>query len=497
VIFLLSAPIYAAEIYITQTTSGGDTGADCANAHSAAWFDINAVGGNTYHLCSTFTGTANTTMLTIPVSGTAGNILEIKFETGAILTAPYWSTNGAIYGNAKNYITVDGGTNGIIRNTANGTSLANQQPSSGLLMSGSNLIIKNLTISNIYVNEGYTDEDVDQGGASSHGIDVISNGTGTVAVNNNTINGARIGIVFDFSSTGGQNVSIYSNTITEMCWGMYVTANDDANVTISNFNIYGNNISDWRRWAYPDISYHQDGIFISGYGTVTNTGINIYKNYIHGLAGGSVTASIYCTFDGTLLPGPVCNIYNNLLTTDATLGGTGLIGLAGGKTYYVYNNTFYGDGTGQAIYPGNADTIVNMGNNLISGYSRAIIGGNAGWSILANYNFYYNLTTEGWKWEDGAATYATLALWQAAGYDVNGYGITTDPLMVSPATGNFRLQVTSTAKDVGTATITPLTYADDYAGVSRPQGAAWDIGAYEYFIKSSIQGVQITGGSIH
>src|SRR5437763_1113012 len=87
VIILLFVPAAcaAADIYITQNTSGGDSGANCANAHSASWFNSNASGGNIYHLCGTFTGTAGQNMLVAP-AGSAGNTLTILFEPGAIMT---------------------------------------------------------------------------------------------------------------------------------------------------------------------------------------------------------------------------------------------------------------------------------------------------------------------------------------------------------------------------------------------------------------------------
>src|SRR5438093_5022735 len=47
----------------------------------------------------------------------------------------------------------------------------------------------------------------------------------------------------------------------------------------------------------------------------------------------------------------------------------------------------------------------------------------------------------------------------------------------SPSTFNFHLQSTSPAIDAGTTLASVMT---DYDGVTRPQGSAYDIGAYEY-----------------
>src|SRR5205085_10989525 len=50
-----------------------------------------------------------------------------RSETGAIATTPYWGANGFITASNQNYIVVDGGTDGSVTSTANGTNLANQQ----------------------------------------------------------------------------------------------------------------------------------------------------------------------------------------------------------------------------------------------------------------------------------------------------------------------------------------------------------------------------------
>jgi hypothetical protein len=53
----------------------------------------------------------------------------------------------------------------------------------------------------------------------------------------------------------------------------------------------------------------------------------------------------------------------------------------------------------------------------------------------------------------------------------------TDPLFVSPSTLDFRLQAGSPAIDAGLALNIVL---NDFLGTLRPQGAGWDIGAYEF-----------------
>ena len=137
---------FGADFYITQNTSGGDTGADCADAHSAAWFNTGSnwhnpktdgkVGpGDTVHLCGTFTFPANgnpnnaADLLVIPGYGSVGSPITILFETGAIVQAPALSTNGGIlchyYHGCQGYIVIDGGTNGLVQATDNGSASLN------------------------------------------------------------------------------------------------------------------------------------------------------------------------------------------------------------------------------------------------------------------------------------------------------------------------------------------------------------------------------------
>ncbi len=137
----------ASDIYIAQNAAGANTGADCSDAHAAAWFNSSSnwgsnsglIGpGTTVHLCGTFTAPAGSSgYLTFHGSGTSGKPITLLFESGAVLTAPYWGNDpngfsGAINASGLSYITVDGGTNGTIQATSNGTGLTYQQAGSAV-----------------------------------------------------------------------------------------------------------------------------------------------------------------------------------------------------------------------------------------------------------------------------------------------------------------------------------------------------------------------------
>src|ERR1019366_4356515 len=134
---VMASTAFANNIYITQ--SGSAAGSCTSSVQTPAFFNAAAnwgsgasqIGpGTTVLLCGTFTGSAGSTLLTFQGSGTSGSPITLKFDTNALLTAPYWAGgSGAINVNSRSYVTIDGGTNGTIQNTANGTSLTYQKSS--------------------------------------------------------------------------------------------------------------------------------------------------------------------------------------------------------------------------------------------------------------------------------------------------------------------------------------------------------------------------------
>jgi hypothetical protein len=78
-------------------------------------------------------------------------------------------------------------------------------------------------------------------------------------------------------------------------------------------------------------------------------------------------------------------------------------------------------------------------------------------------------------------TSETFAAWQTLGYDVGG--VNADPLFVTNGS-DYHLQSSSPAKDAGTTIATVTTDKD---GNARPQGSAYDIGAYELLARRGYQ----------
>src|SRR6266403_1691306 len=137
--FLLTAiPTKGNTVYIASGGTGAGT--SCASAKDPTYFNTSAnwttgtpsgiqIGpGTIVHLCGTLTGAAGTTLLRFQGSGASGSPITLLFEQNAVLTAPYWPSGngtapggGAINLAGQGYLVVDGGSNGVIENSDNGS----------------------------------------------------------------------------------------------------------------------------------------------------------------------------------------------------------------------------------------------------------------------------------------------------------------------------------------------------------------------------------------
>jgi hypothetical protein len=475
---LFASPVSAADIFITQSGTVGDTGNDCDNAHSAAWFNANAAGGNTYHLCGTFTGTAGSTMLTVP-TGSEGNILTVLFEPNAVLTAPYWggTYDGAINVSEKTYVTIDGGTNGVIKNSANGTTLSYHQASQGIYVSSSSHIeIKNLIIQDIYANGGVDPDCKDTAGSETNNI-FVNGSNDNISIHHNTLTAARAGVRVGFRTN--YQIDIHHNTISDYAWGIVMGgASGVAGDTCTNTTIHDNDIGDCLNWQYPQDKYHANGIIVwaAAGGPVFTPAI--YNNYIHGDVGASSTGYIYCTHGGgTGDTSTSCTIYNNLIVNEGT-NNTWLVATGSSTSdHKIYNNTLIGHSSAGGIAMMLSGTGIELKNNIVSN-ARIGVGTYATITdvvAVSDNNVWHNISSgpTSSMFSSSGPTWYNWLQWQALGFDLNSYY--ENPNL----TASYHLQPTSgNAIDHG-ATL-DAAYNTDYDGNARGSGAAWDIGAYEY-----------------
>jgi len=162
-----------------------------------------------------------------------------------------------------------------------------------------------------------------------------------------------------------------------------------------------------------------------------------------------------------------------------------------GNNFIVRNNLFYNMTHGWPIqlYAGSVDQFYVVNNTFAfpnpNRNGHIIIGEPLSNSVIAN-NIFYQPTTAGVNLSGGTLTNVTVennitangVVWTGGttGATFSNNLNNTDPNLVNPLAFDFRLLLGSPAIDAGLN----LSYVlNDILGVTRPQGAGWDIGAFE------------------
>jgi hypothetical protein len=509
-------PITAAkDTYVAQNTAGADSGSDCADAHSAAWFNSSSnwgsgstqIGpGTIVHLCGTFTGSVNAILLTTQGNGAAGNPITIKFETGAVLTSPAWGQSGAIHV-TNNYITVDGGTNGTIKNTLNGTPggaclggacSVRQAFTAAVVVDGNYGIVKNLTVTHMCVHTFQVNDNFFYQPCT--GIQV--NGSNGL-VTQNAIDNAATGI-------GGSNgAEISYNTIT---YCNHAITFGIASGIWTGIVIHNNDISQLWTWDEPDNAYHHNGIMLFSTGGVIS-GVQIYYNYLHGLWSNDsiyhdthVTAWIFLDTNGIENSIPNAMIFRNVFEADAsspynypsngfvTVGGCSIpTGCTPTNSTLYANNTVVG--RGMCFQIRDVSSAPLSFNNLCATTAGASLLGSSNNYPGANidYNIYAGTPTSN-SFYVPSGNVNSWAQWSASPYslDVNG----RNPTLAAVAfTSNYHLGAGSVAIGraanlrsrycaaipalcVGAPSTFGVGGANDGVAVTQSLTANWDAGAY-------------------
>lgn len=126
----------------------------------------------------------------------------------------------------------------------------------------------------------------------------------------------------------------------------------------------------------------------------------------------------------------------------------------------IYNNTIYNNGDYGLLLSGTSIAT----NNII--YKNA----------QHNSNYELIVTEKSTAKNNIVGGSPRLILTQGSGTESDNFR-NMDPLFVDPAGGDFHLQASSPALDKG---LTLSQVPGDYAGVTRPFGTAYDIGAFEF-----------------
>ena len=484
-------PAGAKDFYIANAQAGSGTGTGCSTAKPYTWFNNTSswgtgsaqIGpGTTVHLCGTITGTPGQQLLIVRGNGTSTSPISIKFETNAILTAPYWSPSGAIYESGRSFIIIDGGTNGIIRNTANGTGRAYAQSTRAIHASNcTGCVVKNLNIANLYVRTLATDLAITQ---------TAVNCVYWVKSNNFTITRVTCHDAGWAFAGCGDNFTLSFSNVYNIDHGLAFGAAG----TTSGFSIHDNHFHGYANWDSPTNAYHHDGLHLWGQngGVVTNGAI--YNNVFDGDSGVNITAHIYLqdsvrnvsVFNNVfLVPSnrTINVVWFNGLTNSGVLPG----GPATGNS--AYNNFIraggHTSGTGIFVMAQYDFTAVN--NVLLGGNSDITVQGGGSFSSLGiNHNIYEDLEADAGSLNSfgyQGRTYRDLALWQTAcRCDANSRMATATTINANSLgqllSGSVAISSATNLINITTGNLALLSR--DIVGSTRPVSGNWDAGAYKY-----------------
>jgi hypothetical protein len=234
------------------------------------------------------------------------------------------------------------------------------------------------------------------------------------------------------------------------------------NILISGGSIFGNG---------TNASTDGGGIGIGNDGAASHDiviqGVHIYANDVASSFGGNITVAPTST---NQLPYNIlitdCVLENDQQVGLQVLGGvvTATYNIISGNTYFgididaiqpttfnAYNNTIYNNGTfAISVYPtGSGTGTVTFENNLLSMNDSSAAWDDVGWfspavSFTSDYNIVYNTMASSPRWYNSSTYYLSLALWRDHSSQ-DAHSMASNPLLTSPASGDFTLQPGSPA----------------------------------------------------
>jgi hypothetical protein len=473
----------AQDIYVAQDLAGAGNGSNCDNAYSAAWFNTARNWGNarmnrgariepgtTVHLCGVITST-----LIAQGSGTPGLPITILFEKDAKLSQSVCpATTGCLSMNRRADIILDGGTNGVIEGTDNGTVLGNRSPSVGVsAYPCTNCEIKHLTIQNIYVH-AFDPTDTTLVGNRTNLIKISG---GNITIRDNILHDAGWAIYHVYGN-GDTNVAIHHNDIYNIDHGWAVAG--QGAIAAAKFKFYDNHIHDYGNWDSNTGVYHHDGVHAFGTNGAVGDQYDIYNNLFDGDCGKNITGHIYLESNVKTrwsVTG-VARIFNNVFkcTTDVF----GLLNIGSGVVQ-VYNNTIIGEKNSMCLTTGQGLT-VSIINNAMSGCKFMVnLSSDTNFSDSAradlNYNTYASNAIQPWHWKDVSPMTKSFDKWKGScdcdAHSTHHMGL----LLNNDGSPKPKSPVIRAGKNLTRLAIEELNR--DKARVPRPSFEAWSTGAFE------------------
>ena len=496
--FVMTRSAFAGTRYIAQSAGTFSSGMACKGQTTITpdtFNEMTSSPGDVNYICGRITGSAGVQLLTPKGNGSAGNPVTIRFDTGAILEAPYFAPSpnggcgGAICLYGLSYYTIDGQNTGTIENTANGTDLANNQPTEAIEGFNCNhCTVENLTIANIYVHTSPSDRS-----ANAAAQRCISISGSDWLIQNNVMHDSGWCLYNNFNN-GDASVVIAGNTIYNMDHG-WMLASQVSGGNSGPFIFHNNKVYGYAAWdtGSADV-YHHDGIHCFTSQTKGSpahiTLLAIYDNLFKGPIGQNVTGHIFIEGGGGSGSTPCADsssgiaVYNNVATGDQP-DNNGLFDLASGNFTAahgggVYNNTLAstaGPGAG-VCFTANSDVSgMAFENNTLSGCNQLIETDSI--PFTPDYNRYGNGGNNAFVCHGKYYPSSEFSSWQSCigGDSHSAYtsslklNSTDQPQSRSPLI-DAGINLTSLCP----GSMSPL--CSDYAGTPRPSTGAWTVGAF-------------------
>ena len=463
----------AKDIYMAQNTAGRGDGVDCANAFAYSFFNDAAnwgsgteqIGpGTTVHLCGVITTFNGSTYdyLTFRGSGSSGAPITLKWEPDAKLSVPSCGSGSCVLFSGKSYLVFDGGSNGVVEETDNGSALGHQDRHTALYGRPCNHCeFKNLALRNIYVHSLASDD------VGADGLTVSGPGISMHHMSCTHASGC-----FTLSVSGADDsVEMYNLDSDHTNHCMTVAANG-AGYSLLSARIHDNSCRDFANWYTASNAFHHDGLHLYALNGATFRNVWVYNNLFEGDPGVNVTSFIYAT-------GAVSEsfFFNNVMLTPADKYFNNGVFCAGGDGIAIYNNLILGGTTASGLCLATSGTGIAVRNNMV-GRCSGLVSLAAG-TTLVERGLDHNVYGPGQNWKSGSTFYYSFEQWKAASGE-GAHSLTTADLKVD---GEGRPQPGSPAINAGVNlsyhALGPLNA--DKVGDPRSACSAWDAGPYNHF----------------